>query len=128
MKPTKITIRKIPNPKGKVVAFVEIEFDELLVVRNLKIVNGQKGSFLAMPNKPSGQNDGKYYDDVYIVGSFEDGTPGQEFKNKLQAAVLKKWETMGNPEFPDQSGSSGSGQASNSGFEQGAGVEDDVPF
>ncbi len=123
MKPTKITIRKIPNPKGKVLAFVEIEFDDLLVVRNLKIVNG-KTLFLAMPNKPSGKDDGQYYDDVYIVDSFKDDTPGQEFKNKLQAAVLKKWDGMsGGAAFEDQTGAAGNSQAGTSGF-QG----DDVPF
>jgi stage V sporulation protein G len=117
MKPTKITIRKIPQPKGKVLAFVEVEFDELLVVRNLKIVNGKQGLFLAMPNKPSGQNDGKFYDDVYIVDSFKDNTPGQEFKNKLQAAVLKKWEGMsGGAAFADQTeGSVAGGNAAGSG-------------
>jgi stage V sporulation protein G len=124
MKPTKITIRKIPNPKGKVLAFVEIEFDELLVVRNLKIVNGREGLFLAMPNKPSGQNDGKFYDDVYVVDSFKENTPGYEFKNKLQAAVLKKWDGTGSSAaFEDQTGVAGGGQANNSGY-QG----DSVPF
>lgn len=128
MKPTKITVRKIPNPKGKVLAFVEIEFDELLVVRNLKIVNGNKGLFLAMPNTKG--SDGKYYDDVYIVGSFDDNTPGQEFKNKLQAAVLKKWEGMsGGAAFDDQTAASGGGAANTGGFQNPpAPVDDDVPF
>jgi len=124
MKPTKITLRKLNSPKGKVLAFVEIVFDELLVVKNMKIVKGSKGLFLAMPNKPSGHDDGKFFDEVFIDQSWVDGTPGQDFKNKLQAAVLKKWEEEGGqPAFEDQSSVAGGNQASNSGF-----AGDSVPF
>jgi stage V sporulation protein G len=122
MKPTKITIRKLNNPKGKVLAFVEVVFDELLVVKNMKIVNGNNGLFLAMPNKPSGHDDGKFYDEVFIDQSWVDGTPGQDFKNRLQAAVLAKWSEEG-PAFEDQGSAAGSNQAGSGGY-----AGDSVPF
>jgi len=108
MRPTKITIRPIPHPKGKMVAFVEIEFDSIFVTRNWKIIHGDKGPFVRPPNRPSGKNDDKYYDDVYIVDSFKDGAPGQEFYQKLQTAILKKWDEVKSPDFTDQTTDGGS--------------------
>ena len=121
MKPTKITIRKLNNPKGKVLAFVEVVFDELLVVKNMKIVNGSGGLFLAMPNKPSGHDDGKFYDEVFIDQSWVKDTPGQDFKNRLQAAVLAKWSEE--PVFEDQGSAAGGNQAGSGGY-----AGDSVPF
>jgi stage V sporulation protein G len=119
MKVTKVTIRQIPKPKGKVVAYVELEFDDLLIVRGLKIVNGKNGEFVAMPNKPSGNNDGKFYDEVYINQSWVKGTPGQEFSDQMQAEVLGEYAKMksNGTTFEDQTADSDPGIQ-----------DDDVPF
>lgn len=120
MEPTKITIRKLAKPQGKVLAYVEIEFDNLLNICDLKIVNGRKGLFLAMPQKPSGNNDNKFYNRVYLTQAWVKGTPGQEYQNKLQASVLKKYEAEGGKApFDDQAGNS----YSDSGI-----ADDGVPF
>ena len=106
MKPTTIQIHKLSNPKGPTTAFVTITFDDMMVVRDFRIVNGKNGTFLAMPSAPD--KEGKFRDKLYFVDAFKDGTPGQEFRNKLQAAVLKKWRDMdGGPAFEDQTTSSG---------------------
>ena len=130
MELTKVTIRPIAKPKNKVLAYVELQFDDLLISRDWKIVNGAKGLWLAAPNKPSGRDDGKFYDRVYINKSWVDGTPGQEFKNKLQATVLKKYEEMGgelsSPVFEDQGVTDRNQSDSNY---KDPGIQDDnVPF
>jgi len=114
MKPTKITIHKINNPKSNLLAFVEVEFDQTLVVKDLKIINGANGLFVGMPSKPSGKNDGKYFNTAYIVGSEKENTPGRDYSDKLQAAILKKWNesTSATNDFDNQTGFPG----------------DDVPF
>ena len=125
MEPTKVTIRKLKKPQGKVLAYVEIEFDNLLTICDLKIVNGRKGLFLAMPQKPSGNNDDKYYNRVFLKDAWVDGTPGQDYQNKLQATVLKKFaEEGGRPVFEDQ----GSTTRNTSGYSDPGIKDDDVPF
>lgn len=119
MKPTKIVFRKLQSPKGKTLSFVDITFDDVMVIKDFRIVNGDNGLFLGNPSAPD--KTGKYWDKVFILGASEKGTPGREFSNKLQAAVLKVWgESSERPAFEDQTTG---GQASQSGFKG-----DKVPF
>jgi DNA-binding cell septation regulator SpoVG len=89
--PTKIIIRPV-TMKG-VLAFVEIIFDDILHIKGFKILDGQKGPWLGMPSVPGKDADGnqKYYDSVYIEEAYKEGTPGREYRDKLQRAVLKKY-------------------------------------
>ena len=47
---TDVRIRKI-NLEGRMKAIVSVTFDDAFVVHDVKVVEGQKGLFVAMPSK-----------------------------------------------------------------------------
>lgn len=49
---------------GKTVAFVDIETDEGIIIKGFRLVNGQKGLFLASPDAKG--KDGSYYETVIV--------------------------------------------------------------
>lgn len=49
---------------GKTVAFVDIETDEGIIIKGFRLVNGQKGLFLASPDAKG--KDGNYYETVIV--------------------------------------------------------------
>jgi len=53
MKVTDVRI-KLVNNDPKVKAFASIVLDECFVVRDLKVINGSNGFFVAMPSKKTG--------------------------------------------------------------------------
>lgn len=46
---TNVTVRPVNSKEGKVVAFADITIDDSFLVNNVKIINGQRGLFVAMP-------------------------------------------------------------------------------
>ena len=56
MEITDIRIRKVETD-GKMKAIVSVTFDEMFVVHDMKIIEGQNGLFIAMPSRktPTGE-------------------------------------------------------------------------
>lgn len=65
MKITDVIVNKVKNGNSKLVAFANVTFDDELVVKGIKIVEGSKGTFISMPSTQGA--DGKYYDDVFPI-------------------------------------------------------------
>ena len=59
MQITDIRIRRI-SKEGKMKAVVSITFDNAFVVHDIKIIEGEKGLFIAMPSRKAA--DGEYRD------------------------------------------------------------------
>ena len=51
MQITDIRVRKITK-EGKMKAVVSVTFDEIFVVHDIKVIEGEKGLFIAMPSRP----------------------------------------------------------------------------
>lgn len=66
MEITDVRIRKIAK-EGKMKAVVSITLDEQFVVHDIKIIDGEKGLFIAMPSRKS--NDGEYRDIAHPINS-----------------------------------------------------------
>ena len=81
MQVTDIRIRKI-NTEGRMKAIVSITFDDAFVVHDIKVVEGDKGLFVAMPSKR--MPDGEYKDIAHPISS--------EVREVIQNAVLKEYE------------------------------------
>ncbi len=47
----KLDVRAYPieNPKGNVIAFASATISDVFAVHNIRVVNGEKGPFVAMP-------------------------------------------------------------------------------
>lgn len=63
-------------------AVVSITIDNEFVVHDIKVIEGEKGLFIAMPSRKAG--DGEYRDIAHPINS--------EIRNKIQTMVLEKYE------------------------------------
>ena len=61
---TDVRVRKITN-EGKMKCIVSITFDNLFVVHDIKVIEGEKGMFIAMPSKKA--MDGEYRDIAHPI-------------------------------------------------------------
>ena len=80
MQITDIRIRKV-DKDGKMKAVVSITIDDAFVVHDIKIIEGEKGLFIAMPSKKA--LDGEYRDIAHPINS---GT-----REKIQKMILDKY-------------------------------------
>ena len=51
MEITEVRIKLMDDPQDRLQAFCSITFDSCFVIRDLKIIEGTKGSFVAMPSR-----------------------------------------------------------------------------
>ena len=59
MEVTDVRVRKV-DKEGKMKAIVSITFDEEFVIHDIKVIEGEKGLFIAMPSRKT--TDGEYRD------------------------------------------------------------------
>ena len=84
MQITDVRIRKVEK-EGKMKAVVSITIDEEFVVHDIKIIEGEKGLFLAMPSRKAA--DGEYRDIAHPINS--------DTRDRIQKLILEKYqETM----------------------------------
>jgi stage V sporulation protein G len=74
---TDVRLRKIET-EGKLRAYVSITFDDSFVVHDLRVIDGNKGMFVAMPSKRLPNGDHK--DIAHPINT--------EIREKIQSAVL----------------------------------------
>ncbi len=83
MKVTDVRVRKITNAsEGKMKAVVSITLDDEFVVHDIKVIEGEKGLFIAMPSKKG--NDGEYRDVAHPISA--------KTRNEIQTLILEKYE------------------------------------
>ena len=66
MKITDVRVRKITK-EGKMRAVVSITLDDVFVVHDIKVIEGDKGLFIAMPSKKGA--DGEYRDIAHPINA-----------------------------------------------------------
>lgn len=81
MKITDVRIRKVEK-EGKMKAVVSITFDEEFVVHDIKIIEGEKGLFIAMPSRKA--SDGEYRDIAHPINS--------DTRERIQSLILEKYQ------------------------------------
>lgn len=81
MQITDVRVRKITK-EGKMKAVVSITLDDEFVVHDIKVIEGEKGMFIAMPSKKA--SDGEYRDIAHPINS---GT-----RELLQSIILDAYE------------------------------------
>ena len=82
MEITDIRIRRLEG-SNKMKAIVSITIDDEFVLHDIKVVDGEKGLFIAMPSRKAA--DGEYRDIAHPINS--------ETRDKIQAIILAKYET-----------------------------------
>ena len=83
MQITDVRVRKVTK-EGKMKAVVSITFDNEFVVHDIKVIEGDKGLFIAMPSRKSG--DGEYRDIAHPISS--------ETREKIQTVILAKYKEV----------------------------------
>lgn len=81
MQITDVRVRKV-SKEGKMKAVVSITLDNEFVVHDIKVIEGEKGLFIAMPSRKAG--DGEYRDIAHPINS--------ETRDKIQGIILEKYE------------------------------------
>ena len=81
MQITDIRVRKI-SKEGKMKAVVFITIDEEFVVHDIKVIDGEKGLFIAMPSRKTA--DGEYRDIAHPINS--------QTRDRIQREILAKYE------------------------------------
>ncbi len=83
-------VRVFPVNEEKLKAYATITFDDCFVVRDLKIINGNSGLFVAMPSKK--RKDGSFKDIAHPLNN--------EFRAKLEKVVLDAYDQEASPAPP----------------------------
>ncbi len=78
---TDVRVRKITK-EGKMKAIVSITLDDEFVVHDIKVIEGEKGLFIAMPSKKAA--DGEYRDIAHPINSAT--------RDQIQQTILKSYE------------------------------------
>ncbi|MCI8430442.1 MAG: septation regulator SpoVG [Lachnospiraceae bacterium] len=81
MKITDVRVRKVAK-EGKMKAVVSITIDEEFVVHDIKVIEGEKGMFIAMPSRKA--SDGEYRDIAHPINSLT--------RDSIQTMILNRYE------------------------------------
>ncbi|MDO4471314.1 MAG: septation regulator SpoVG [Bacillota bacterium] len=80
MQITDVRVRKVAK-EGKLKAVVSITMDDEFVVHDIKVIEGEKGLFIAMPSKKA--SDGEYRDIAHPIHP--------NTREKIQRTILEKY-------------------------------------
>lgn len=81
MKITDVRVRKMTQD-SKMKAIVSITIDDEFVVHDIKVIEGEKGLFIAMPSKKA--SDGEYRDIAHPINS--------DTRDMIQKVILDSYE------------------------------------
>lgn len=81
MQITDVRVRKITK-EGKMRAIVSITIDDEFVIHDIKVIEGEKGLFIAMPSKKA--TDGEYRDIAHPINSVT--------RENIQKIILESYE------------------------------------
>ena len=80
---TDVRVRKVAK-EGKMKAVVSITIDDEFVVHDIKVIEGEKGLFIAMPSRKA--TDGEYRDIAHPINS--------ETRDRIQTIILDKFQEV----------------------------------
>ncbi len=78
---TDVRVRKVAK-EGKMKAVISITLDNEFVVHDIKVIEGDKGLFIAMPSRKAG--DGEYRDIAHPINS--------DTRDRIQTIILERYE------------------------------------
>lgn len=83
MEITDVRVRKVAK-EGKMKAVVSVTFENEFVVHDIKIIEGEKGLFIAMPSRKA--LDGEFRDIAHPINS--------ETRDRIQKSILEKYQAI----------------------------------
>ena len=89
-----IRVYPIDEPQGNTLAFASVAIDDLAAIRGVRVVNGENGLFVTMPQ--SQDNSGLYHDVAFPLTA--------ELRKKINTDVLQEFVNQQNLEPADKIG------------------------
>lgn len=83
MEITDVRVRKV-SKEGKMKAVVSVTFENEFVVHDIKVIEGEKGLFIAMPSRKA--LDGEFRDIAHPINS--------ETRDRIQNSILEKYQAI----------------------------------
>jgi stage V sporulation protein G len=83
-----VQVYPIEEPKGKTVAFANVGIDDMLAISGIRVVNGEKGNFVAMPQTQDKK--GEYHNVATPVND--------DLRKEINKAVLAEYKAVCNEE------------------------------
>lgn len=80
---TDVRVRRVAS-EGRMKAIASITFDNQFVVRDIRVIEGNNGLFVAMPSRKS--RDGGYHDIAHPIT--------QEARSKIQDRILSEYHSI----------------------------------
>ena len=80
---TDVRVRRVAK-EGKMNAVVSITIDQAFVVHDIKVIEGEKGLFIALPSRKA--TDGEYRDIAHPINSAT--------RERIQNIILEKYEQV----------------------------------
>ena len=84
MKITDVRVRFVKKDDSKLKAVASVTFDDCFVIHDIKIIEGEKGLFIAMPSRKTPE--GEYRDIAHPISP--------EARETLQKAILEEYEKI----------------------------------
>ncbi len=81
MRITDVRVRKVAK-EGKMKAVVSLTLDDEFAIHDIKVIEGEKGLFIAMPSRKAA--DGEYRDIVHPINT--------QTRENIQKIILQKYE------------------------------------
>lgn len=81
MKITNVEIKKVEKEGSRLKGMANITLDNCLVIHNIRIIEGNKGLFVAMPSRKT--EEGKYVDLVHPINS--------ETRKMFEEEIMEKY-------------------------------------
>lgn len=102
-----IRIKRIPNPRGKIVAFASIIIDEVFEFDGFKVINGSKGLFVSHPQHKGKDKEGNdtWYDDARFIGDNAD-----DVKQEIHKAIIHEFNSTGGNQYENRAQTAQSNQ------------------
>lgn len=91
MNVTDVRVRKVAK-EGKMKAVVSITIDDEFVIHDIKVIEGEKGLFIAMPSRKA--TDGEYRDIAHPINSAT--------RDHIQKLILDKYQSVVDEEIPEE--------------------------
>ena len=88
---TDVRVRKVAK-EGKMKALLSITIDDEFVVHDIKVIEGEKGLFIAMPSRKA--TDGEYRDIAHPINSVT--------RDRIQTMILDKYQKVMAEETDEQ--------------------------
>lgn len=74
----------LAKDSGRLKAYATIVFDDCFIIRDLKVIEGDKGFFVSMPSRR--RNDGSFRDIVHPLNS--------EMRKTIEEAIIKEYKNV----------------------------------